>query len=97
LIKETLSQKNNPSVTSDCWHVIHARWSGEMKGTPLFDREIVSEHADRDLATAAARKMVAALAKTMTKRAPERRDQVLVRRPGYKSLKSAVRFHRRPK
>jgi len=94
MIKSTLSRNQNPAVTSDRWHVLRARWTGETSGKPRFDREIVSEHGDRESAATAARKIVSTLASEMTGRATERRDQVLVRRPEYKSLKNSKRVTR---
>lgn len=94
MIKSTLSRKKNPALTSDRWHVLHARWTGETAGKPRFDREIVSEHGDRESAATAARKMVSSMASEMTGRANDRRDQILVRRPEYKSLKNSPRVTR---
>lgn len=95
MIKETLSKKRHPALTSDQWHVVHARWSGETKGEPRFEREIVSEHEGRDSAAVAGRKIVASIAKEMAARPRDRRDQILVRRPSYKSLKTAGRLEKR--
>ncbi len=97
MIQETLTRKQNPAVTSDHWHVVHARWSGEVWGEPRFEREIVSEHQDRDTATSAARSFLASIAAEMVKRPPQRRDQILVRRPAHKTLKTAGRLKERRK
>lgn len=94
MIKETLSRNRNPAVTSDCWHVIHARWDGDHL-TPLFVRSIVSEHHDRAAATRAAQDTLGLLLPKMTERSRETRDQILVRRPAYKSLTIAKRVVRR--
>lgn len=94
MIKETLSRNKNPAVTSDCWHVIHARWDGDQLA-PLFVRSIVSEHHDRAAATRAAHDALGLLLPKMTDRSRETRDQVLVRRPSYKSLMVAKRVARR--
>jgi hypothetical protein len=94
MIHETKSSKRNPAVTSDRWHVVHARWSGKPAPTPRFERTIVSEHADRKTATAAARKLVASLTTEMYGRPHEHRDQIFVRQPEYKTLKSAARVDR---
>lgn len=95
MIKDTTNRKSSPAVTSDRWHVIHSRWSGEPRGEPRFVRSIVSEHADSATATTSARELVASLALGMVARQRDRRDQVLVRRPGYKSLKTARRVKKR--
>ena len=97
MITETLSCKKHPALTSDLWHVVHARWSGNESGEPRFERKIVSEHADRDSAADAGRKIVASIANDMAARPRECRDQILVRRPAYKSLKASGRFERRHK
>lgn len=97
MITETLSRKQHPALTSDRWHVVHSRWSGNEAGEPRFEREIVSEHGDRDSAANAGREIVASIAEAMAKRPRQCRDQILVRRPAYKSLKAAGRFERRRK
>src|SRR5690349_21089163 len=97
MIKDTLNRKSHPAVTSDRWHVIHARWGGDPAGDPRFVRSIVSEHGDSAAATKSARDLLAALAPEMAARRRETRDQVLVRKPGYKSLKTAKRIERRSK
>jgi hypothetical protein len=95
VIQETLSCKQNPAVTSDHWHVVHARWTGEAGHRARFVRSIESEHEDRASAITAARERFAALAETMASRSPVQRDQFFVRRPGFKSLKLAPRMARR--
>ena len=91
MIKNTLSRKSSPAITSDRWHVVRARWSGETSGEPRFEREIVSEHDGRDSAVTAGRKVVASMRDEMTARLRDQRDQIFVRRPAYKSLKTAGR------
>jgi hypothetical protein len=95
MIRETLSRRRSPALTSDRWHVVHARWSGDRSGEPRFLRTIVSEHEDRVAARSAARAVVDSIAGEMADRPQELRDQILVRRPGFKSLKSAKRVQRR--
>jgi hypothetical protein len=97
MIRETINRKSSPAVTSDQWHVLHARWSGDLEGEPRFLRSIVSEHADSAAAANAARKIVSLFTKEMVARPRETRDQILVRRPGYKSLKTAKRVEKRHK
>lgn len=91
MIKELLNKNGHPSITSDRWHVVHARCTGGSEGRPRFERTIVSEHDDRSAAASAARATVSAGAQEMSGLDPERRDQVFVRRPNYKSLKRAGR------
>ncbi len=98
MIKDTLSRKKSPALTSDQWHVVHARWSGTSVDPDLFERRIVSEHGDdRDAAANAARAVVAAITAEMLKRPRDQRDQVFIRPPAYKSLKTAARLERRTK
>lgn len=94
MIKETVSHKNNPSLTSDRWHVVHARWSGDAAGEPKFERSIVSEHDDQESAAVSARSLETSLASEMNDRKPEQHDQLWVRRPDFKSLKNARRRDR---
>jgi hypothetical protein len=95
MIREIVDEKNNPAVTSDHWHVIHARWSGDPSGEPRFVRSIVSEHEDSAAALSAARAIKSSMAPSMRDRSRETRDQVFVRRPSSKSLKTARRVKRR--
>lgn len=91
MIRETVSRRNNEALTSDRWHVVHARWNGAERGQPRFDRSIVSEHDDSDDAVVAARKIKSRLASELASRQAARRDQIFVRRPGFKSLKVSKR------
>lgn len=91
MIRETINHKNSPVLTSDHWHVLRARWDGILSGEPHYQRTIESEHEDSASATNAARTLVATFVTEMDGRTRETRDQVLVRRPGYRSLKNAKR------
>jgi hypothetical protein len=93
LIRELLNSERQLAITSDQWHVVHAEWSAG-DGTPSFTRTIVSEHDDRDTALASARALKLQLVGKMKKRAPESRDQILVKRPSAQTLKSAGRLVR---
>jgi len=95
MIQETRSRKSNPAITSDAWHVVHARWCGNRSAQPRFERAIVSEHRERAGAVTAAQKLVTALATEMYGRPHEHRDQIFVRQPEYKTLKTAARVDRR--
>jgi hypothetical protein len=97
MIQETQSPKRHPAITSDQWHVVRARWTGDRDGEPRFERSIVAEHADRRSAAAAARALVSDMAGEMTTRTRETRDQVFVRRPNFRSLKAAKRWKKRRK
>ena len=96
MIKETFNADKKLAVTSDHWHVVHARWSG-APGTPRFECSIVSEHADSASAVLAARELKSSLVPGMASRPREARDQVIVRRPSAESLKSAGRLEKRKK
>ena len=91
MIQEALNGKNHLVVTSDRWHVLHARWTKKRTSKPLYERAIISEHDDRESAANAARQLVASFQDEMVGRERETRDQALVRRPGFRSLKIAPR------
>jgi hypothetical protein len=95
VIQEIVNRKNLPALTSDHWHVVHARWSGNAAGKPTFVRSIVSEHEDRAAAVVAARGVMTSIVPTMGDRDPAGRDQVFVRKPDFKSLKIARRVTKR--
>jgi hypothetical protein len=101
MIRELLNRKNTPAVTSDHWHVVVARLSGEPSGkpskSPRFERSIVSEHDDRASAVTAAREIVSTFVVEMAGRERSARDQVFVRKPKFKSLKTARRVSKRRK
>lgn len=94
MIKELLNAEHELAVTSDQWHVIHARWSG-APGPARFVLSIVSEHADSASAVQAARDFKSSLTPGMATRSKETRDQVIVRRPAAESPKNASRLERR--
>jgi hypothetical protein len=94
MIKEVRNEKEELAVTSDRWHVIHARWSGDS-GAPLFVRSIVSEHADSATALRAGRELKSSLLAGMASRPRLERDQVMVRRPASESVKTSGRVSRR--
>ena len=104
MIRELLNTKNAPALTSDHWHVVYARLSGEESGksskpakSPRFVRSIVSEHDDRASAVNAAREIVSTFVVEMAGRERSTRDQVFVRKPKFKSLKLARRVTKRRK
>lgn len=96
MIRELLNAEHKAALTSDRWHVVHAKWSG-TQGEPAFVRSIVSEHEDSAAALEAARALKSALLRDMGSRSKETRDQVMVRRPASESLRDAGRLVRRPK
>ena len=95
MIRELRTSGNRRALTSDLWHVVHARWSGFSTLKPRFERTIVSEHSDLESAVEAARNMaIEILDWEMMTRSCDVRDQVFVRRPGYGTLKIAGRVRR---
>ncbi|MCK6445425.1 MAG: hypothetical protein L6Q99_03455 [Planctomycetes bacterium] len=95
MIRETQTANRTPALTSDLWHVVHARWDGVARKKPLFVREIVSEHDARETAVDAARALRGTVAPTMAEREEHLRDQIFVRQPAYQSLITAERLKRR--
>ena len=93
MITKTQTRRGTAALTSDRWHVLHARWLGDST-TVLFARSIVSEHDDHRTAVQSATTFLDSLAPQMERRAQATRDQVLIRRPSYKSLAVARRTRR---
>ena len=91
MIRELMNRKNSALLTSDRWHVLRARWTGGARADATYERTIVSEHDDSDSAARAGRELLASFQGEMLGRERKTRDQVLVRRPGYRSLKVAKR------
>ncbi len=94
MIQETLTLKGKAAITSDLWHVVHAHWTGKSTETPRFVRTIVSEHESREQAVRAARGLESTLNGELPDRPLDRRDHVFVRKPSFKSLKTARRRER---
>lgn len=95
MIDETTSPRGRPALTSDRWHVVLARWSGDLGLRARFERAIVSEHADHASAVAAARQWHAQFTQQARTRAREHCDQVFVRQPRFRTLRRAKRHVRR--
>jgi hypothetical protein len=93
MIEQTETRRKLPAITSNRWHVVHAKWCGTPASEP-FERQIVSEHEDRAQAVEAAKSLLHSLHRSGGERAAEQRDQVFVRRPNYKSLAFARRRER---
>jgi hypothetical protein len=94
VIRDTVTRSNRPAITSDHWHVVRARWAGDESDDPEFTRSIVSEHPDRNSAVAAARELRASIDVTLGARPSAQRDQVFVRKPAFKSFRSAKRVQK---
>ena len=88
MITAVKTRKGTDAITSDQWHVVHARFlGGDERGR--FGRSISSEHVDRVACVKAARALVARIRAEAGDVPDDPRDQVFVRRPGFKSLKTA--------
>lgn len=90
MIKEVQNSKGGDAITSDHWHVVHARFVGAGRKRP-FTRGIESEHDSRGDCVKAAKALRLELAGAGRKLPESERDEVFVRPPGYKSLKQARR------
>lgn len=88
MITEVRTAKGRSAITSDHWHVVHSRWTADAEDRP-FVRSVHSEHEDRDTCRKAARELRAKLAQEAGRVPAHERDEVLVRRPNYRSLKRA--------
>ena len=97
MIQDTVTRSRRAALTSDRWHVVHARWAGDPSGEADFTRTIVSEHEDRPSAVKAAREILTSMATEQAARSATQRDQVFVRKPEFKSFKSAKRVDNRLK
>ncbi len=96
MIRESRNESNRVVLSSDRWHVVHARWERNLTETARFARTIVSEHDDRDTARLSARSLMNQLVAGLAELPLPLRDQIFLRRPGYLSLKRAHRLVRKP-
>ncbi len=88
MIVDAVTARGAAALTSDHWHVVHARFARAGRKRP-FERTIASEHDDRRACVVAAkllREKVAAAAVAADVPDAER-DQVFVRQPNFRSLK----------
>jgi hypothetical protein len=92
VITESLNRNQRPALSSNLWHVVHARWLGNESGEPRFERSIVSEHEDRESAIESAKRFGKTHTPEMSNRPATVRDQILVRRPDFRSLKVTRRW-----
>jgi hypothetical protein len=87
MIAETLTKRHAPAITSDRWHVVHAKFDPAAHGERRpFLRVISSEHDDRTKAVMAARSPLSRLRRKTAIMKISQRDQVFVRRPKFVSL-----------
>ena len=94
MIQEAVNSKGSAAITSDQWHVVHSRFVDSARTRP-FSRGVSSEHADRVACVKAAKSLKAKLAKDFADAPEDERDEVFVRPPGFKSLKTAKRRARK--
>ena len=88
MIREVVTERGAPAITSDQWHVVHSRFGCTDTERP-FTRSIHSEHVDRSACRNVARTLRAQLAKSDAALPAEERDEVFVRKPNFRSLKRA--------
>jgi hypothetical protein len=88
MIKEVVTSKGTPAITSDQWHVVHSRYADGRQERP-FARAVHSEHASRSECVQAARALRRKLSAGSQSVPAAERDEVFVRRPNFKSLKLA--------
>ena len=88
MIAEVLTSKGLQAITSDQWHVVHSRWS-DAGGKRPYARGIHSEHGDRAACVQAAKVLRRQVAADSVGVPAAERDEVFVRRPKFKSLKTA--------
>jgi hypothetical protein len=96
MIRESKNDSNRAVVSSDRWHVVHARWERNLTEPARFARTIVSEHDDRAAASVSARALMHDLVADLAERPLHLRDQIFLRKPGYLSLQRAQRLTRKP-
>ncbi|HET7844142.1 MAG TPA: hypothetical protein VFL14_08330 [Xanthomonadales bacterium] len=97
MISAVETKNGTAAITSDRWHVVHARFVGQPAARP-FLRSITSEHDDRASCVRAARALIARIRSESGPVPIAERDQAFVRRPGYKSFKNSKRrTHVRPR
>lgn len=95
MIKESLNEAKRPVVSSDRWHIVHARWNRNLTEAAQFSRTVISEHDDQETAKKHARSFIDKLVGELAERPLHLRDQVFVRKPGYRSFKQAHRLVRK--
>lgn len=94
MIRDVMTSKGKPAITSDHWHVVHSRFLDAALSRP-FSRAINSEHDSRDECLLAARALRTKVAAPGVPK--QEQDEVFVRPPNYKSLKIAKRHLRKTK
>jgi hypothetical protein len=88
VISPVQTAKGAEAITSDQWHLVHSRLLHPGERRP-FVRSVHSEHADRVACRKAAKALRVQLAKDWAAVPEDERDEIFVRKPGYKTLKAA--------
>lgn len=86
MISEVHTESGASAITSDQWHIIHARYTFDGAKRPYL-RSVHSEHADRTACRRVARALREQLLAQENGVAMDQRDEVFVRKPGFKTLK----------
>ena len=95
MIHDVVNSKGADAITSDQWHVVHSHFSGASRTRP-FTRIVTSEHAARAECRRAAKALRAKLAEENAAAPESERDEVFVRPPNFKTLRSAKRRRAKP-
>lgn len=88
MIRETRTTGDSEAITSDQWHVVLSHFTEGGRPRP-FARDVHSEHPDRATCLAAARALLKQVRAGAADTPLAERDEVFVRKPGFKSLKWA--------
>ena len=86
MITEVQLESGATAITSDRWHLVHARYVFAGAKRPYL-RSVHSEHNDRPACRVAARMLRQQLVTQEAGVAFDQRDEVFVRKPNFKSLK----------
>ncbi|HEX5052550.1 MAG TPA: hypothetical protein VFZ65_12305 [Planctomycetota bacterium] len=92
MIKEVVTSKGVPAITSDQWYVVHSRLVDPRRERP-YSRAIHSEHPDRVSCVKAAKTLRVKVASDGADVPAAERDEVWVCKPNFKLLKLARSRH----
>ncbi len=82
------------AITSDQWHVIRAHMANRGAKRP-YVRTVESEHADCETCTRTAKELRRRIAAESADVPEGERDEIVVRRPNFKTLKVATSLRKR--
>lgn len=86
MISEVQTKKGAAALTSDQWHVVHARFTFPGAKRPYL-RSIHSEWPDRASCRRAGRALRKKLSRNGASVPEHQQDEVLMRKPNFKTLK----------